>query len=1009
MEKERIVNSILVVGAGIAGIRAALELAQQDFQVILTESSPSIGGILLELDYQFPNNHCGLCRMLPPWERDMGSEVCMRKILFHENITIMPLTRVTKIEGEAGKFEVSLLQKARGVDIKRCIGCGRCIEVCPEEVMDEFNENLSYRKAIYQPVPHNLPYNYIIDFDNCTKCEECVKVCPTGAINMEAKEQEIIKNVAAIILAPGSGIFNPYEYKFYSYGEIPAVVTSLEMERILSGTGPTEGKILIPRNDKAVKKIAWLQCVGSRNPKQNQDYCSSICCMFALKEAMLVKDRVPDIDSTIFYMDMRTFGKDFYRYKLEAEAKGIKFVRCRVHTIDPQDDGSVSIRFLNEEGKIVEDRFDMVVLSTGQKSTEEMRELSSIAGISLDPNGFAIGNGIYQTETERPGIYVCGSFTGLKDISETVLQAKAAAFGASAIAKGGLKTEEVISFKDISREEPEVLCLICNCFDNLKKELPRLRDTLSSLFPVENIIECDALCQAEGFKNAEAILKERNANRLIIGACRPYLYDRQLRRLGFSLGIPMNLVDVVDIRGIGLSDQSEEVKLQLTKDTIGASLFAIKRRNPIERKAEKIESSLLVIGGGIAGMEAAIMAASRDIEVFLVEKASILGGEALKRCYLINGADPKSTIAELIDKINKNPLIHVFLDSEVSELKGQLGKFVARIKTDTEEKTIPCGAVIIATGGGEAETDEYLFGKDPRVITQGAMEEMIAEGKIEKGKVNNVVMIQCVGSRNEDRPYCSRVCCVSALKNALRLKEIDPNMEIYILYRDMMAYGMFEKYYTEARRKGIKFFTYSLDKKPEVGIENGNLNVKFIDPILGTPLYVAADLLVLSTGIVPNENNGNLAENFGVKLNDDGFFCEIDSKWRPLDLDRAGIFVCGVAHSPMNMMEALTQARAASMRALGILKRPELIVSRTISAVKKSICSLCETCIDVCPFNARIKEDNEIKVLQNVCQGCGICVASCPNSAAYMTISSEEESMSTIEGLLSGIKLAQGA
>jgi heterodisulfide reductase subunit A len=1006
MAKDNIVR-VLVVGAGIGGIKAALELAEMGFQVNLTESSPAIGGILSQLDYQFPDNHCGLCRMLPLWERDLGSDFCMRKALFHENVTISSMTELEAVAGEVGHFQVTLKRRSRGVDTKRCVGCRRCIEVCPVTVSDSFNEGLSKRKAVYQPVPHNLPYTYQVDFESCTQCGDCVSACPTDAIDLKEETRKETCEVGAIILAPGCGLFDPSQMVSYQYGILPDVVTGLELERMLSATGPTGGRLLRPSDGTAPKSICWVQCVGSRNKRLGRNYCSSICCMFALKEAVLIKERIPGAECVVFYMDMRTYGKDAYRYQSKAEDQGVELIRCRVHKVDTAPDGRLLVRYVDEAFRFIDRPFDLVVLSTGQTSTPEMLGLAGAAGVRLNEDGFAHGPGLSQAASPRPGIYWCGSFTGLRDISETVAQAQAAAMAvAEDLGRPGSSNEvkDHLPLRDVSREEPKVGLLLCRCFGHQDQDLPweELKSELSGVPGLVEVLEADRLCQQEGVKRATQMLEDKDFNRAVIAACRPYVYDRQLRRLGRALGLSEDLVEVLDLRGVGLSLDRPHEKKTLARCMVTGALLRLRRQRVASPAILPVTSDLLVIGGGLAGMTAALRAARQGIPVWIVEKSSDLGGEVLKRRYTIEGLDPLALIENVKRKVQAEDGIKVLLNAETHGLEGEVGGFRALVRQEQGDHEISCGAVILATGGHEAKTGDYSYGKSGRIMLQGELERELHDKCPSPDELGHVVMIQCVGSRDETRPYCSRICCAAALKNALKIKEINPHATVYILYRDLMTYGFLEAYYAKAREQGILIFSYEPDNKPEVSVKGDELKVIFHDSILEEAVEMKADKVVLSTGVRPSDH-AVLACRLGLELNGDGFFQEMDSKWRPVDLKRPGIFVCGLAHSPLNMAETLIQADAAAVRAVNLLGKKELKISQAVSAVKQTICSLCEICIDACPFVARRRDRDKIKVIAAACQGCGICVASCPNSAAWLPLSSERQTMGLLEGLLEGV------
>lgn len=999
-------STVLVIGAGVGGIKAAIDLAERGRRVLVAESSPALGGILSQLDYQFPNNHCGLCRMLPAWERDAASEYCMRKGLSHENIRLLPLTELIALDGEAGRFEATLRTQPCGVDPARCIGCGRCEEACPVEIRDPFNEGLDSCKAIHRQVPHNVPFSYAIDFEHCTRCGECVAACPTEAVNLEGEPRDETVQIGAVILAPGCGLYDPSAQEGYQYATLPNVVTSLELERMLSGSGPTHGDLLRPSDGEPVRSVAWIQCVGSRNRKLGQDYCSSVCCMFALKEALLVKERSPETETCIFYMDMRAYGKEGYRYQCRAEETGVESIHCRVHAVDSNPEGDLFLKYYAErEGCIRERAFDLVVLSTGQESTPAMQRLAGIAGVDLNPHGFAEGEDLSQVATPRPGIFWCGSATGLKDITETVLQAEAAACQAA------LQTEPAPMnpgsepgdrLRDVSWEIPQVGVLLCRCFGGQGQDLPwnEIREGLARHPGVASVVEGDRLCRTDGFNEALESLQGHAVNRLVIGACAPYVYDRRLRKLGAALGLSEDLVEVVDLRGAGLGPGDALSKRQRATAAMAAAVFKQKRREFPRAGTVSVTPKVLVVGAGLAGMAAALAAADHGVDVRLLEKAAEPGGETRRRRSILEAVDPAAFLEDLESRVRAHERIQVHTGAELTGLTGEIGRFGAHIREGEETRTIECGAVIVATGGREAETTEYACGESDRVLRQGDLETRLAEGSLSADDLERVVMIQCVGSREpEGRAYCSRICCASALKNAVRILEVRPDADIYVLYRDLMSYGFLEARYRQLREQGVQFIRYRLEEKPEVVVEDQRVLVRFPEPTLGGAVEIHPDLLALSTGVVPSDHR-DLADVLGLELNKDGFFQEMDPKWRPVDLNRPGIFACGLALAPRNMSETLLQAHAAAMRAVNLLGRSAIRTSRTVSEVRHTLCSLCETCIAVCPFQARYRDKDRIRVIEAACQGCGICVTACPNGAARLPFATERQTMGMLEGLL---------
>ena len=1138
------VGSALVVGSGISGIRSSLDLAEQGYQVTLVDKAPSLGGILTQLDYQFPSDHCGMCKMLPLVQRDASSQFCLRKGLFHENIDILLSTELVALEGEPGKFQATLRQKPTMVDPVRCIGCGECSRVCPVEVPDEFNAGLTKRKAVYLPVPHNIPNTYVVDTASCTLCGECEKICPTSAIDfgMEARRRfrilvvddelvvrdslkewlvdegfqvemaesgaealektaketfhlmlldikmpgmdgvEVLKRskdirpelpvvmmtayatvetaveamkigaldylmkpfdpdslvplvvqlyqkieragehqieVGSVVLAAGFESYNPSSGKNpYGYGVLPGVVTSIEFERIVSGTGPNQGRLTRPGDGKEIRKVAWLQCVGSRDQDDNADFCSSVCCMFSIKEALLAKEKSGgQVDAAIFYMDMRTFGKDFHRYRDRAENEyGVRFQRSRVHSVELADSkGTLRIVHADMNGSRHEENFDLVVLATGQRPPAETQTLAEMTGMELNPWSFCKTEGFSLSRTSQEGVLVAGSFSGLRDISESVIQASSASLEASRLlhSKGGSLAEQPPpekAFRDVSRQLPQVLVALCTCNGTLAElsDLDGVVDQLKTQASVGQVHVIDRICTKEGWDELLGTIQKGSANRVLISACMPYVYSKKLRELGETVGLNPALIEIVDVRTPAFPGR-ETNKRQATRDiqsVISMGISKVKGMDPTPVATSRIIQKALVVGGGIAGMTAALAIADHGFHVTLVEQAAELGGNLQWLHRSIDGNSPQELLEKTVSRLEKHPNIQVHKNARIMHSQGNVGRFSTVIeKEDGVGETLEHGVIVMATGGTEAKTESYAYGKSEAIVTQKELEQRISEGTtVEPANLKVVAMIQCVDSREEPRNYCSRVCCASALKNALFLKEQNPQVDIYILYRDIMAYGFLENYYTQARKAGVIFIQYNVDKKPQVNIENGRPIVSIIDPVLERKIQLQPDLLVLATGIVPNETK-DLADLFGLEVNRDGFFQEAESKWRPVDFIKEGIFMSGITHSPRSIPESIAMGEAAAQRALRILSTERLAAGGIVAEVRHSICSLCERCIAACPYGARWYDEDEEKIMVDelMCQGCGSCAAVCPNSASVLRGYRDQQMFEVIDSALEQI------
>ncbi len=1000
------VGSVLVVGAGVGGIRAAFDLAESGFKVYLVDRSPSIGGTLSQLEKWFPDNQCELCKLLPVFSRDECSQFCLRRDMFHPNIELIPGTTIEKVEGEAGSFNISLKTESRWVKSERCTGCGLCVDACPVEVPDEFNEGLQNRKAIFVRNPQAIPNIYTIDREHCTKCGKCLEVCPTSAIDLDLPDESRQLSTGAIIVSTGFEEFDSTQIGQYGFGRHPNVLNNIQLERILSSGSSSEGRLARPSDGETPQKVAFLQCVGSRDMKRN--YCSTACCMYALKEAMLIKEQNPNTEVTIFYMDLRAFGKGYYRYYLQAKEMGINFTRCRISTLreNPQTK-NLFLLARAEDGSSISSEFDLVVLSAAQRPSPHTTELSQVLGVNLNRWGFVESQDFWQVRTSREGIYACGSAAAPADISDTVIQASAAACQASVLlssARNQLVGKKAEPSEPASTDEDARLAVfLCQCGEEIASavDLEQVAAFAQGLPGVAHVESIPYLCLPETLDEVKKTVTKSGANRVVIAACAPYHYQRLFNEAMRDVGLDSSLWQLVNFREqiAWVHKDSQALATDKAKSALAMAAEKLREQELLTAPSAPVNHQGLVIGGGISGLVAALRLAGQGFEVHLVERSAELGGHTRDKHYSLGNEDPQAFLKDILEKVKSNSAIHLYLESEVVEITGHAGNFQTRVKTGEEVTSIEHGTIIISTGAEDYQPTEYLYGQDERIITQKELQKRLAEGTLEKP--STIVMIQCVGSRNDDHPYCNRTCCSDAIVNALKIKEQSPETEVIILNRDIMTYGFLEEHYTRAREAGVLFTRYELGAEPEVEIEDKTVLVQVDDPVLGGRLEIEADLLVLSTGIVPGDNR-ELAGLLSLELTEDGFFKEVDTKFRPVDSLIDGIFICGLASAPRNLDEEIAQAEATAQRAATILAKEQLESGRIVSEVNARKCSGCGLCVTACPYNARWLDDEQkvAVVAEALCQGCGACVALCPNGASKLRGLKDKQFFSMIEAAL---------
>lgn len=979
-------NTALVVGGGFAGMQASLVLAERGHRVVLADKRPALGGLFPLLDNQFPTQSCGACFMACETPTYCPFVQCD----LHENVEVLPFASVEAVEGREGGFQVRLAQSPSCVDPEKCTDCGACEEVCPVSVRREFGDGLEDRKAIFKYYPKAVAKAYVVDQDACTRCGACVKACDPGAIDLGAEGREVVVEAAAVVLAPGADVFPASRKEELGYGRYPNVLSAVKFERMLAAGSPTSGKVARPSDGKAPKKLAFVQCVGSRDAEAGQGHCSSVCCMFALKQAFFAKERHPELEVSIYYMDLRTFGKDYEAYLRRAEALGIRFVRG-IPSVIREVGGSkgLLLQVAGDKG-MREDPQDLVVLAAGFCQGAETRELAQAFGVKLAEGGFAGGPEFAPGTTNVAGVFACGAFREPKDIPETTAEAACAA----GLAARSLSTPAAAEGPDLPTpadfrgEAPKIGVVLCTCegFNEARADFGGLRGAALGLPGVAFVETVTHACSKAGLLEVRGIFADKEPNRLVLASCSHRIVEKlhahQLRQMGVHPGV----LEVANLREACLEGPQNSGAGQAAAEA--AVREAVRKSwhagfGPVVR--ESVEKTALVVGGGAAGMRAALDLAGLGHAVHLVERAPELGGNLKAARYTIKGGTPQEVLADLKRRLAAEGNVQVHVGAHVRAAAGRLGAFRTEVETGQGLVEVLHGAVVLATGASEQKPRTYGYGESERVVTQRELETLLADGSF---RAKRVAMIQCVESREEAegcRPWCSRVCCTQAVKNALKILEVEPEAEVTVLYRDLRAYGAFEHSYREARDKGVLFTPYELAKRPSVKAGGDRVSVSFFEPALGRDVAVEADLLVLSVGMAPDGvEAARLAGLYGVEAGPGGFYVEKSPKAATTDFAKKGVYMAGTCHAPKHFEEALAQAGAAAARCAAVLARGVRRSSEKASYVVEKICSRCGVCVDVCPYGARTldMDANAAAVDPLLCEACGACTMACPNKAA---------------------------
>jgi heterodisulfide reductase subunit A len=942
------------------------------------------------------------------------------------NIEIITNAEIQEVTGTAGNFNVKVQTRPRYVDTSKCTGCGFCSPYCPVTIPNPYDQNLSSKKAIDILYTQAVPSTYYIDPDHCLflkkrECKQCTKACQAGAIDFTRKSNIADYEVGAVILSPGFKDINPALLSDYLYGQSPNVVTGVEFERISSASGPYQGKISRPSDLEKPQKIAIIQCAGSRSSVSGNSYCSSVCCKYAVKDAIVALEHEPDLDITIFFMDMRMYGKGLDAFYERAREAGIKFVRSRISEIDREKTEDLTIKYIEEDGTLKQETFNLVVLPTGLEPSQGTFELAKASGIRLNKYGFCSTDLFTPVSTSREGILVAGSFREPVALPDSVIQASGAAAEAAellTLARNSMiRKKEFAEEIILDKEEKRIGVFVCRCGKNIagvvdttdvQKYAAGLPNVVMS---TENLYSCS--------EDAQTIIAERIAaerlNRVVVAACTPRTHEPLFQETAREAGLNKCLFEMVNIRDqcSWVHSHEKEEATKKAKDLIRMAVAKAQLIQPLDELIIDVIPTALVIGGGLSGMITALSIAGQGFECYLVERNRELGGNLRNLHYTLNGNNPQSYLTQIIDTVKAHERISVYTGVEIQGVDGFVGNFRTVLTTGNNNGTIELqhGAIILATGAKPYIPDEYLFGKNKNVMLQFTLESKLARGSFEPQDNDTVVMIQCVGSRNRERQYCSSICCGMAVKNALKIKEMNPKTKVYILYRDMMMYGFLEEYYTQARNSGIIFIRYDRNNRPEVTESEEKLTVTVQDKILGGNVTINAAIVALSTAIVPDRDE-KLEKTLSVPRSSDGFYLESHVQLKPVDSYIDGIYICGLSHFPKHIDDSIAQAKAAASKAGMLLSRGHVKAEPIVSSCDVEKCIGCTLCTHFCPYSAiqmvKAEKGKKADIIVAACKGCGVCASYCPTKAISMGRFTDEQINAQIEAFGVSVEKEEG-
>ena len=989
-------DSVLVLGGGIAGIQAALDLAHAGAQVLLVEKQPTIGGIMAVLDKNFPTLDCSICIEAPK----------MSEVDLHPNIEILSLAELESLDGEAGNFTVSIRQRGRFVT-DACTRCGDCTQACPVVLPNEYDSGMAARKAIYTPIPQSVPGAYLVDIEHCLNqppnynpCSRCTDVCPPGAIDfMMTQDQLITRQVGAVIVSVGYDSFDPRLMRTWGYGEHPDILTALEFERLVNSAGPTGGEILRPSDGRHPQKLLFVLCVGSRDQRHRR-YCSRFCCMYSIKHAYQAIDHGVE-DVSVMYMDLRAYGKGFDGFQERTREEGAKFIRGRPAGIQPNGNGAITVTYEDTHAgarRVAE--YDMVVLANAVLPQEGLTDLADRLGIKLDDDGFllAVEEQAGLVATSRPGIFAAGCASGPKDIPDSVAEGS----GAAALALAYIDQRrwptppEIEAMEDI--DTPRVGVFVCHCGSNIAgvidvKSLISFAESLPDVvYASDQMFSCAGNTQ----KEIEDAIREHKINRVVIAACSPKTHESIFRGVMIRSGLNPFLLEMSNIRNMDswVHKHEKEAATEKAKDMVAMATEKARLLEPLDIHELPLTQRTLVIGGGVAGMNAAEALARQGFRTDLVEREAELGGMLRELDQLALGGIQAADLLKTKKRALKKSGVKVHLGCEVETIGGIVGSFQAHLSDGSE---LEVGAVVVATGAEPYRSVEFGYGKDSSVITNLDLENLLASGKVD---AEQITFISCIGSR-QGSMGCSRYCCTSMIHQAFRLRQAGKS--VCVVSKDIRTYSRHaEELYEAAMRSGVRFFRYDSDHPPQDVMTYGEGYLEVSDELSQARLRIPTDLLVLVVGLQPTQDN--LAEQLKLSRSEDGFYMELHPKLGPAETASQGIFLAGAAQGAKDVRESIAQALASSGKAGALLAHGVISKEPLTAMVVEELCIGCMRCVKVCPFGAieatgPVKE-GKVRILEAACMGCGTCAAECNFAAIDMPYFTRAQVLAQVDAAL---------